>query len=117
MDRFTKGISRLTTTKTKFKVSFVPMFITVYTNHPFSFKLSIQRGTQSPIETKVQKCSTSMKSIDIKTIRFPNEEITLDTTFFTSNEGVPESKYVTVSVMKLLPSGKAESVANATIDL
>ena len=117
MDRFTKGISRLAVKKSKFKVSFVPDFMIVYTNHPFSFKLVIQRGSQSPIETRVQRCERSLKSSDLKTVRFiPKEEITLDTTFF-SSDGVPETKTVIISVVKVLPGNKDETVASATIDL
>ena len=57
-----------------------------------------------------------MKSIDIKTIRFPEEEFTLDTTFFIQ-EGVPETKVLTISVIKCLPGGKSEPVATGTVDL
>ena len=58
-----------------------------------------------------------MKSSDLKTVRFiPKEEITLDTTFY-SSDGVPEAKTVIISVMKVLPGNKDEPVASATIDL
>ena len=58
-----------------------------------------------------------MKSSDLKTVWFvPKEEITLDTTFY-SSDGVPEAKTVIISVMKVLPGNKDEPVASATIDL
>ena len=57
-----------------------------------------------------------MKSIDIKTIRFPEEEFALESTFCVP-EGVPETKILTISVIKCLPGGKFEPVATGTIDL
>ena len=111
-----KTIGRIGCDKCKFKVAFVPISMTVYSNHAFSFKLSVQRGDHAATELKVVKCERSLKNSDIKTINFPLESIPIDTTFFVE-KGIPQEKTLSIVVVKCLPGGKEETIANGTVNL
>ena len=111
-----KAIGRIGTDKVKFHVSLVPENMTIFTNHAFSFKLQVQRGTQEPHETKLIKCDRSLRNSDIKTVTFPNDPIPIDSTFYIE-KGIPQEKIVHISVMKCLPGAKDVSIANGKIDL
>ena len=77
-----KGFKHITCDKSKFKLTFVPISLTVYTNSTFTFKLQDQRGSQDPQELKPAKCERSLRNSDIKTINFEREEIEFETCFF-----------------------------------
>ena len=59
---------------------------------------------------KMLKCGRSLRNADIKTIRFPEDEIAIET-YFVINKGIPEPKICDVRVIKCLPGGKEEIIA------
>ena len=65
---------------------------------------------------KPNKCERSKDNRDVKKIDLTREEYIFDTTFY-SEGGVPQEKKITLAICKVLPGGKEEIIAYATIDV
>lgn len=111
-----KALKRIGKDKTIFDVVVKPVTMQVYTNQPFNFKLQVQRGKQKPDETRPIKVDRSMKTTDVKTVRFLDESFTLPCTYFVK-DGVPEEKTCTISMLKLFPGGNEVVIAKVDINL
>lgn len=98
-----------------FNVEVKPINIKIYTSSAFNFKLSVQRGKQDAELTAQKTAARSMKNTDVKTMNF-TESWTFPCTYFIK-EGVPDEKFCTFRVIKVLPDGKEVVIAVKEVNL
>ena len=110
-----KAIGRIGKNKTVFDVEIEPINVSIFTNQAFNFKLQIQRGKQSPEETKQVKVERSVKQSDIKQATF-SEKFNFDCTYFV-RDGAPEAKTCTLALLKLYPGGNEVVIARKEVNL
>mmetsp|Transcript_896 Transcript_896/g.1362 ORF Transcript_896/g.1362 Transcript_896/m.1362 type:complete len:151 (-) Transcript_896:772-1224(-) len=110
-----KAIKRISRDKAVFDVEVRPIELEIYTNQAFTFKMQLQRGKQSAVETGQYKLDRSVRKTDLKRISI-NESFKFPCTFYVK-DGAPELKTCTFLILKLFPGGNEVVVAQAEVNL
>ena len=113
---FRRTLSHIGTDKCPFKVVLIPQEMTIHADEAFQFKLVVKRGNSSRQELGPVDCKASEDDEDIQAVTFSSEEVVIEASFFV-DKGVPQSKLLQISVMKLLPNRKTVIIATGEIDL
>ena len=95
-----KGLGRVFKGKAEFDVKIRPKSLRVLNNsQPMSIKVQLVRDRKAPQETSIVRISRSMNKNDMKTADI-EQDFTIPCNFSISKQGVPDSKFCTLKVLK-----------------